>query len=101
MNMMIQQIMEKSQAQAKASFILGLAFWIPLLNLIFGALAVYYGMMALKNIRKEPAKFGGKWYARIGVALGSIVYITYLTGAGMCLSGFKEICKNIGLTFLA
>lgn len=93
--------MNKSKATAIASFTLGLAFWIPLLNMIFGALAIYLGFKSLSNIKKYPLKFGGKWLAIAGITLGLIVYVTYFIGVGMCLTGYSDICKNIGLGFLA
>ena len=93
--------MKKSKALAVTSFIFGLIFWIPLLNLIFGALAIYLGFKALGKIKKEPVKYGGKRFAIVGIILGFIVYLTYFTGVGMCLLGYKEVCKNIGLTFLS
>ena|SRR3989338_3637785 len=92
---------KKSKTRAIASFILGLTFWIPLLNLIFGALAIYHGTKSLTHIRNQPNLYTGKWFAVSGIILGVLVYLTYLTGVGMCLLGYKEICKNIGLTFLA
>ena len=93
--------MKKSKALAITSFILGLMFWIPLLNLIFGALAIYLGFKALGKIKMDSVKYGGKWFAIVGIIFGAIVYVMYFTGVGMCLFGYKEICKNIGLTFLA
>ena len=97
----MQSSKEKSNAMALASFIFGLAFWIPLLNLIFCALAVYLGIKSLVKIKKNPEDFGGKAYAVIGIILGIIVYVAYFTGVGMCFAGYKEICKNIGLGFLS
>jgi len=93
--------MHKSRATAIASFIFGLFFWIPLINFISGALAIYLGIKSLIKIRKEPSKYFGKGFAVAGITLGALVYVTYLTGLGMCLFGNKEICKNIGLPFLA
>lgn len=93
--------MKKSKTTAVASFIFSLVFWIPLLNLIFGALAIYLGIKALIKIKKEPNKYSGKGFAITGLILSSIVYLTYFIGLGMCLFGYKEICKNIGLAFLA
>ena len=93
--------MEKSFGTAIASFIFGLFFWIPLINLISGVLAIYLGVKTLIKIRRDPAKYCGKGFAVTGIILGALVYVTYLTGLGMCLFGFKEICKNIGLSFLA
>ena len=92
--------MSKLKAMAIASFAFGLAFWIPLLNLICGALAIYLGIKSLARIRKEPGKYGGKWFAVIGIILGAIVYVTYIIGLGICMSGSKPVCGNIGLKFL-
>lgn len=90
----------KLKAMSITSFAFGMGFWIPLLNLISGLLAIYIGAKALRKIKKD-ASYGGKWFAIIGVILGVLIYLTYITGVGMCLFGYKEICKNIGLTFLA
>lgn len=91
----------KSQAMAIASFIFGLAVFIPLLNLVFAIPAVYLGIASIKRIKQNPQRFGGKWFAVAGIILGMLVYITYITGLGLCLIGLKEICINIGLAFLA
>ncbi|MBS3113942.1 DUF4190 domain-containing protein [Candidatus Woesearchaeota archaeon] len=93
--------MKKSNGTAIASLVFGLFFWIPLINFISGALAVYLGIKSLIRIRRDPAKYFGKGFAITGIILGALVYVTYLTGLGMCLFGFKEVCKNIGLSFLA
>ena len=92
---------KKSQTTALASFIFGLVIFIPLLNLIFAIPAILFGIRAIKKIRSSPEKFGGITFAIVGIALGAFIYITYLTGVGMCLYGFKGICANIGLQFLA
>ena len=91
----------KSQALSIVSFIFGLVIVIPLINLIFAIPAIYLGIKSIKKIKQNPQKFGGKWFAVVGIILGALVYLTYITGVGMCLIGFKEICRNIGLTFLA
>ena len=90
----------KSRAASLASFFFGLAFWIPLLNMIFAVPALYLGLKALKKIRKNPRQYGGRWFAFLGIALGALVYITYLIGVLMCIYGYKDICRNIGLAFL-
>jgi len=92
--------MKKSKALATTSFILGLAFWIPLLNLIFGILAVSIGIRALKKIKNEPDKHGGRNLAIAGIILGIIPIILFITGLGMCLAGYNEVCESVGLTFL-
>lgn len=93
--------MKKSKATAVASFILGSFFWIPLINIICGTLAIHLGVKALTKIKKYPMKYSGKLFAVTGIILGLLVYATYLTGLGMCLLGFKEVCNNVGLPFLA
>ena len=90
----------KLQGPPIASFAFGLTFWIPLLNLVFGILGIYLGVKALIKIRKEPNKYGGKSFAVLGIILSTVVYVTYLTGVGMCLLSYREICKNIGLSIL-
>ena len=93
--------MKKSRGTAIASFVFGLFFWIPLINLISGALAIYLGVSSLIKIRREPAKYSGKGFAITGIILGVIVYVAYLTALGICLLGFKDVCENIGLVYLA
>ena len=92
---------KKSRAMAITSFVFSLFFWVPLLNLFFGALSIYLGIKSIRKIKKEPNLYGGRWLAIIGITLSVIVYITYFTGVGMCLSGYRQICSNIGLEFLA
>jgi len=97
----MEQPKRKSKAGAIAAFVFGLAFWIPLLNLIFGIFAIYFGVKSLKNIKKEPEKYSGKILAIIGIALGLITYIAYLIGLSLCLTTNKTICGYMGLPFLA
>ncbi|MEK6983234.1 MAG: DUF4190 domain-containing protein [Nanoarchaeota archaeon] len=91
---------KKSKSMALTSYVFGLFTWVPLLNLFFGVLAIYLGLKAIGKIKKDATKYGGKWFAIIGIILGIIVYINYLTGLGMCIYGIKSICNAIGLTFL-
>lgn len=92
---------KKSKAMAATSFVFSLFFWVPLLNLIFGATSVYLGIKSLAKIKKEPNLYGGRWLAIIGIILSVIVYLTYLMGVGMCVFGYSQICTSIGLEFLA
>ena len=93
--------MTKSKATAVASFLFSLAFWIPLVNLIFGALAIYLGIKALTKIKKDPDKYEGKGFAIIGIIFGALPMVLYLIGLGICFIGYKEVCKAIGIQFLA
>lgn len=92
--------MKKSKSIAITSFVFGMTFWIPLLNLIFGLLAVILGFKALSKIKKDPKVYGGKWFAVGGIALGITVYLGYILALGLCLTGYKEVCKSINLSFL-
>lgn len=92
--------MKKSKAIAIVSFVFSLTFWIPLINLLFGALAVYLGIKALTKIRKNPDKYGGKGFAIAGIILGALPIFLYIIGVTICLIGYKEVCESIGLTFL-
>lgn len=93
--------MKKSKGHAIASFVFGLFFWLPLLNLITGILAIILGVKALRLRKKNPEQFGGKWFAIIGIILGAIPLVFSVVGLIYCLSGFSDICANMGLWFLA
>ena len=67
--------MEKDRSLGITSFTLSLFFWIPLLNIFLGTLAVVFGVGALKNIKKSPSKYGGKLYAIVGTGLGSLTIV--------------------------
>ena len=97
----MEQIKKKSKKSAIASFVFGLTFWIPLLNLIFSFFAVYFGILSLKNIKKEPEKYSGKIFAIIGITLGVITYVLFLIGLATCIAGLEIVCHSIGLSFLA
>lgn len=62
--------MEKNISLAKKSFYCGLFFWVPLFNLIFAPLAIYYGFKSLKRIKKDSEQYGGKGFAITGIILG-------------------------------
>ena len=93
--------MEKSKRMAATSFAFGLAFWIPLLNFVFGVLAIYLGIKALLKIKQEPDKYAGKFFAIIGIILGVLPIALYLIILVICLSGYGEVCKAMGITILA
>jgi hypothetical protein len=92
---------KKSRAMAITSMAFGLLFWIPLINLIFGAFSIYLGIKSLIKIRKNPELYGGRWFAITGILLSALVYILYFGGIGMCLFGFDEVCSSLGIQFLA
>jgi len=77
--------MEKKKDLAITSFVLGLFFWVPLLNIFIGVLAVFIGVKALINIKKNPKKYGGKGLAIIGIILGIIPPFFYFVGFIQCI----------------
>ena len=92
--------MKKSKASAITSFVFGVISIIPLINYITAFLAIYFGIKSLKNIRKHPENYGGKIFAITGLLLGILTLIFTLTGIGLCLAGFKQICKSMGWAFI-
>ena len=96
--------MEKSnnkfKLEAKLSFIFGLCFWVPLLNIIFGIAAIILGIKSIKSIKRHPDKYGGFGYSVAGIILGLLPIIFFLAGLGICLSGNRTICTSMGLSFL-
>ncbi|MBI4144976.1 DUF4190 domain-containing protein [Candidatus Woesearchaeota archaeon] len=93
--------MAKSRALAWASLVFGLTFWIPMLNVLFGILALVLGIKALSRARAQPESYGGKAIAVIGIILGAIPLLFSVAGLGLCVSGWETICYNMGLWFLA
>lgn len=59
----------KEKSKAITAFVLGLFFWVPLFNIFLGIIGVAFGILALKEIKKEPERFSGTVYAIIGVVL--------------------------------
>ncbi len=55
------------------SLLLGLLFWFPLLNFIFGALAVYLGFESLKN-GKGQRMGAARAFAVGGILLGALPF---------------------------
>ena len=72
--------MKKDKSLGVTSFILSLFFWIPLLNIFLGTLAVVFGVGALKNVKKSPSRYGGRVYAIVGTVLGSLTIVLSLIG---------------------
>lgn len=91
---------EKIKTTSIISFIFGLTFWIPLLNLFFGIVAIVIGIKALKEIKSDHSKYGGTGFAVAGIILGTLPLLFSLIGLIMCLYGSNDICTNMGLTFL-
>ena len=71
---------KKNSSSAIMSLIFGLFFWLPLLNAITSLFAIYFGVTALVNIKKNPAVYSGKNLAIIGIILGALPLLFYLLG---------------------
>jgi hypothetical protein len=81
--------MTKSKDLAIISFVLGIFFWIPLLNNFIGALAIFFGIKAIYNIRKNPEKYGGMTLAIIGIIFGIIpLFFSIAAGVQLLLKRF-------------
>ena len=72
--------MKKNQTDnnAKASFILSLFFWIPLLNNFTAILAIVFGIVALKEFDEKTMR--GKWMAIAGITIGTVTIILSIIG---------------------
>ena len=92
--------MKKSKSLAITSFVFGVISIIPMINYLTTLLAIYFGIKSLKNIRKHPENYDGKIFAITGLLFGILIIIFTLTGIGLCLAGFKQICKSTGWTFI-
>lgn len=93
--------MKKSKGIAITSLVFGLFFWLPLLNVLLGIIAILFGIKAIRLRRANPDQFGGKWMAIAGIILGAIPIVFSIIGLTYCLAGYSDICVNIGLWFLA
>lgn len=65
---------------AVTSFVLGILCVIPLLNWVLAPLAMYFGIRALRSIRRDPGQYGGKFLAITGTVIGAAVLFFNITG---------------------
>ncbi len=93
--------LKKSKIKAVISFMFGLTFWIPLLNVFFGIAAIAIGIRSLIDINRHPDKYEGAGFAVAGIVLGALPIVFFLIGLGMCLYGYKQICQSMGLLLFA
>lgn len=66
---------KKNSSYAWISLILALFFWVPLLNLLILPLSIYFGVKAIKRVKKDPKKYGGFAIAVFSVIWASISLI--------------------------
>ena len=71
--------MPKNRDSAIASLVFGLLSWIPLLNWGISVLAVYFGVLAIRNMRKDREAYVGMALAIIGIVIGVAVIFFNLT----------------------
>lgn len=67
---------QKDYFTAKLSFWFGIFSWIPLFNFGLSFAAAFFGIKAIRRIISHPDKFGGKWYAIIGMIIGVSVFVS-------------------------
>lgn len=69
---------KETSKYSKASFILSLFFWVPLLNNFTAALAIAFGYVALKEYNPKTQK--GRWMAISGVTIAIITILLSIVG---------------------
>jgi hypothetical protein len=77
---------------AKLSFVLGLGFWIPLLNYPLSIMAIIFGIHGLKLAHKFPARYGGRTFAVMGIILGTLPLMLGITV--LLIPSTREIVLN-------
>ncbi len=80
----------KKDRGAFASLVLGLLFWFPLLNFIFGAFAVYLGLESLKRGKGQRNR-SIKAAATAGILLGLIPFYLGLMALLKRLLGLDDV----------
>ena len=70
--------MAEKKGLAIASLVCGLLFWFGFPGFVCSILAIVFGIIQLKNIKKTPGQYGGKGMAIAGLILGSIGILFFL-----------------------
>jgi len=70
--------MAEKKGLAIASLVCGLLFWLGVPGFVCSILAVIFGIIQLKNIKKTPKQYGGRGMAIAGLILGGIGVIFFL-----------------------
>ena len=66
----------KDAFYGKLAFYLSLGFWVPLFNIGFTAVSIFYAIRSLKLIKAHPKKVGGFWYSLIGLIISVSALVT-------------------------
>jgi hypothetical protein len=70
---------KKDKVFAITALVCGLLFWVPLFNILLGALAILFGVLAIRRARENPERYGGQGMAVAGMILGIISVVFTLT----------------------
>jgi succinate-acetate transporter protein len=70
----------KDKVFAITALVCGLLFWVPLFNILLGALAIIFGLLAIRRVRENPDRYGGQGMAVVGLILGIISVLFTLLG---------------------
>ncbi len=70
---------KKSSGYAKASLIFSLFFWVPALNVFTSILAIVFGFVFFKELKKDKDQ-KGKGLAIAGIAIGIVALILSFFG---------------------
>jgi hypothetical protein len=70
--------MTEKKGFAIASLVCGLLFWLGFPGFILSILAIVFGIIQLKNIKKTPGQYGGRGMAIAGLILGIIGIVVFL-----------------------
>lgn len=79
----------KDKSKALTSFILGLVLWVPLFNVMCGVIGLIFGIIALKEIKKNPEEYEGKTLATVGIVLCAIPVVGSILYFGALAFGVK------------
>jgi len=63
---------QEKKGLAIASLVLGLFFWMGLIGMVCSILAIIFGAIQLKNIKKSPKQYSGRGMAIAGIVLGIV-----------------------------
>lgn len=65
---------------AKTAFFLSLGFWIPLFNIGFTLVSIFFAIKSLKLIEKQPKKYVGKGYAITALIISITALVLTIIG---------------------
>lgn len=78
----------------KIAFGLSLGFWVPLFNFGLCIASLIIAVKSLKNIFREPDKYGGIYFAIIAIVLSVSSLVLTIIGLLIYLMS-EQICESI------